>query len=135
MARYYYNTRGQTAGPVSARKLKSIFEGFLYLSDDDLACPYGSSEWVPINTILNQIHADIRSEMIPIQNKRADILLTSCVAVFTIASIIQIISGISYCTKGLTTIGFSLIISSPLYLFPISVAYVLRQMFRHQLRD
>lgn len=67
------------------------------------------------------------------QNECADNLLTVCVFVFFAMAIAQIVFGIVYLDNGMKEIGVSLIFSSLAYIFPISISYALRQIFRNNL--
>lgn len=98
-----------------------------------------ADEWIPIRDAIDDMRTEHEREkneiLTPRQNKFADNLLTTSFIVFIFAALAQFIAGAILWSKGSPEIGLPLMLSTPGYIFPISVSYVLRQMFRHQLRS
>ena len=129
MAKWYYMDEGVVKGPVLSSGLqKALWRGCL--TRNTMVCKDGSNEWVSLGSVWDEACKVAKKQM---QNECADNLLTVCVFVFFAMAIAQIVFGIVYLDDKMKEIGISLIFSSLGYIFPISIAYTVRQIFRNQL--
>lgn len=126
---------GVVKGPVSARDLIGYFGGVIHSRDKRLILKEGVDNWVSIGSMIDEINKDIEAASKPAKDKCADNLLTASFIVFICAALAQFIAGAILWSNGSLAVGLPLTLSSLGYIFPISVSYVLRQMFRHQLRS
>ena len=153
MAKYYYYDLDKRYGPVDDKELIALYDGNL-ISADTQICIEGGDKWTPLQSVIDRIKSRqsiIKSVSlspspvvstdkndIPLSgqscNETADILLSTCVIVFIFFALAQFIAGAALCSEASLEIGLPLMLSVPGYIFPIAIAYVLRQMFRHQLR-
>ncbi len=138
MAKYYCYFGKQVKGPFSYEIIRNaLWRG--EITEDMMIRGEDADEWTPLRDAIDDMRTEYEREkneiLTPRQNKFADNLLTASFIVFICAAHAQLITGFALCTKLSPEIGLPLIISAPGYIFPIAVSYVLRQMFRHQLRS
>lgn len=120
---------GVVKGPV----LSSVLQRALWsgcVTRNTMVCKDGSKEWVSLGSVWDEAGKVAKKQM---QNECADNLLTVCVFVFFAMAIAQIVFGIVYIDRKMQELGISLIFSSLAYIFPISISYALRQIFRNNL--
>ena len=137
MAKYYCYFGEQVKGPISYEIIRNaLWRG--EITEDMMIRVENADEWTPLRYAIDGMRAEHEREkneiLTPRQNKFADNLLTTSFIVFICAALAQFIAGAILWSNGSLAVGLPLTLSSLGYIFPIAVSYVLRQMFRHQLR-